>query len=65
MLVLDFLLLPLQEEIKRKVSEGGADVEPEMVAMRREKVGLMSQLQEQTSPMCRFCPLCTKLPGGL
>ena len=32
------LLLPMQEEIvhfKRKVSEGGPDVGPEMVAMRR------------------------------
>ena len=57
----------LQEEIvhfKGKVSEGGADVESEMVAMMREKVGLMSQLQEQTSPMCHFAHSVLSCPVG-
>lgn len=42
-------LVRLQEEIsdfKRKVSEGGADVGPEMEAMRKEKEALTSQLHE-------------------
>ena len=42
-------LIRLQEEIadfKRKVSEGGADVGPEMEAMRKEKEALTAQLHE-------------------
>jgi hypothetical protein len=42
-------LARLQEEIaefKKAVSEGGADVGPEMEAMRKEKEGLMVQLHE-------------------